>query len=189
MKKYLIMTVLTVIAVSGLTGCGGGVGDSTITKATTKIYLFGNITSANKVVASVKTTMNVPIGILVNYSSAPGATSGLCKLRKGTVVPSGPVKETGINSGDTYGTFDIASRTLNVNLFNGSLADVKSSTTANSAKGTEIATINFTLAIPGVTPPAMPLQDSAAEVGIYTLSPLDLSYSSDSNVNFVTTYQ
>jgi hypothetical protein len=192
MNKLFFIRVLAGLTVAALYGCGGGGGGggaTLVSKAATKVYLFGNITGAGKIVASVKSTMNVPDGVLINYSSTPGATSGLCKLRRGAVVPSGPVKVSGMDSNDTFGTYDIGRRLLTINLVNISQDFLKSSTTANNGAGMEIATVNFTLVTPGVTPAAMPLKDSAAEIGQFILSPPDLSYPAGNEINFSTTYQ
>lgn len=172
------------LTLAGCGGGGGGGGGGSVSKATTKVYLFGNITSASNVVATVKTTLNIPSGVLINYSSAPGATSGLCILRKGAIVPSGPVL---VSASDFSGsTYDLTSRILTLNLANFSRVALKSGASGN---GKEIATINFTLATPGSTPSAMPLQDSLAEIGQEVLSTHDTSYPPGSVTNFVTTFE
>ena len=108
MRKYVTTTMICVFSALALVGCGGGGGSSPATKATTKVYLFGNITSAGKIVATVDTTLNIPGGVLVNYSSPPGASSGTFPIRNGVVVPSGPVK---ILASGVSGTYTIAAGT------------------------------------------------------------------------------
>lgn len=187
MKKYVMTTIICVFSALALAGCGGGGGGGgggPVTKATTKIYLFGNITSAGNIVGTVKTTLNVPSGVLINYSSTPGATTGLCILRKGVIVPSGPVQ---VSASDFSGSsYDLTSRVLTLQLVNFSRAALKSGSSGN---GKEIATINFSLATPGVLPSSMPVKDSLAEVGQEVLSTHATSYPLGSETNFETTYQ
>ncbi len=185
MKKYVTTTIICIFSALALAGCGGGGGGGGgAAKATTKVYLFGNITSAANIVGTVRTTLNIPSGVLVNYSSAPGATSGLCKLRKGVLVPSGPVM---VSTSDfNSSSYDIASRVLTLNLVNSSRVSLKSGSSGN---GKEIATINFSLATAGNIPTSMPVSDSLAEVGQEVLSTHDTSYPTGSKTNFVTTYQ
>lgn len=189
MKKYVATTVIFVFSALALVGCGGGGGGGggaplPVSKATTKAYLFGNITAAGKVVATVKTTMNIPGGVMVNYSSAPGATTGLCILRKGVIVPSGEAK---LSASDFAGSsYDLTSRVLTLNLINNSRTAFNSGSSGN---GKEFATINFTLATPGSPPSSMPSKDGLAEVGQEILLTHDTSYPVGSATNFATTYQ
>jgi hypothetical protein len=186
MRKYITKTMICVFSAFALAGCGGGGGggSSAASKAISKVYLFGNITSSSNIVATAKTTMIIPTSVLVNYSSAPGATTGLCKLRKGVLSPSGTVQ---VSASDfDSSSYDIASRVLTINMVNNGRVALKSSA---SGKGAEIATINFTLATPGITPTTMPIMDNLAEVGQETLATHATSYPAGSKTNFDTTYQ
>ena len=186
MYKNMFIAILATVSAIVVAGCGGGGGGSAapISKAATKVYLFGNITSSANIVATVKTTINVPTSVLVNYSSAPGAVTGLCKLRKGVLAPSGTVQ---VSASDLdLSSYDLASRVLTINLVNSSKLSLKSSA---SGKGAEIATINFTLATSGVAPTLMPSTDTLAEVGQETLATFATSYPAGSKTNFDTTYQ
>src|SRR3954452_10981762 len=99
MKRVISAGCMCVLSALILTGCGGSDNPITAvtppgtnaTKATTKVNLFGNMSSNGKI-ASVNTAMTVPNGIMVNYSSPPGATSGIFPLRQGVAVPSGPAQ-------------------------------------------------------------------------------------------------
>lgn len=183
MKKYITTTLICLFSALTLAGCGGGGGGSgPTTKATTKVYLFGNITSAEKIVATVKTSINLPSGVLVNYSSAPGATTGLYKLRKGVIVPSGPVLVS--DSDFDSSSYDLASRVLTINLINFSRVSLKSGSTGD---GKEFATINFSLATAGTLPTSMPLKDSLAEVSQDSLSNPG-AIPAAGVTNFITTY-
>ena len=189
MKRYILTAVTGLFSVLALAGCGGGGGggSSPATKAVTKVYLFGNITSADKIVATVQTTMNVPSGVMLNYSSVPGATSGLCTLRKGVVVPSGPVQ---VSPSDfSASTYDIAGRVLTVRMVNNGRLPLKSSSTDNGGKGTEIAMINFSLATPGGTPSMMPEEDLVPTVSQEALLVHDVTLSPGCKISFATTYQ
>ncbi|KAB0672412.1 hypothetical protein F6V30_07575 [Oryzomonas sagensis] len=186
MKKYVTTTMISVFFALTLAGCGGGGGGGgSVTKATTKAYLFGNMTSTSTVV-TIQTTMNVPSGVLVNYSSTPGATTGLCPLRKGVIVPSGPVLAS--SSDFNLSSYDIGSRVLTISMVNNGRVPLKSSTTANTGTGVEFATINFTLATAGAVPASMPLVDPAPTVGQELPGPI-LSLLPGSKINFATTYQ
>lgn len=195
MKKYAIAVIICVFPALTLTltGCGGGGGGGSapVTKAVAKLYLFGNMSSpasfgnmsSNAKIATVRTTMTVPSGVMLNYSSAPGATSGLCILRKGVIVPSGKVQ---VSAADfNLSTFDIASRILTVNMVNNGRVQLKSSTTGN---GVEFAALNLTLAAPGVTPSAIPLEDQNATIG-EELPDLSLAYLPGRKINFLTSFQ
>lgn len=193
MNKYLVMTILAVITLSGLAGCGGGGGGGggVTTKAATKVLVFGHMTSIGRI-STVQTTLNVPSSVLVNYSSAPGATAGLCILRKGVIVPSGNVLAA--SSDFNLSTYNISSRVLTVYMVNNGRLLLKSSTTGNSNKGEELATINFTFATPGVMPTAMPLADVSAAIsqelpGVLPTDPPSVSALPGSRINFETTYQ
>ncbi|AJE03775.1 hypothetical protein [Geobacter pickeringii] len=207
MEKYISAAIGVALTALAVTGCGGGGGGgggaaapAAVTRATTKVYLFGTMSSSGKfnnisttsTIATVSTKLNVPSGVLVNYSSAPGATSGLCILRPGVLVPSGPVR---VATTDLTGTYDIASRTLTVSLINSPGQNQVALKTSSTGTGAEIATINFSLATAGVTPSSMPLQDLSPSVGQYrqllTHPPttLDNIYLTGDTVNFATTYQ
>lgn len=188
MKRYIVATLICALSALTLTGCGDGGGGGTTpttpaaTKATTKVYLFGALSSNSKI-ATVQTTMIVPNGIMVNYSSPPGATSGIFPLRRGVAVPSGPVQ---VSAADISGTFDIASRKLNIYLFNNPTNPVllKSS---SSGIGEEIATLNLTLASPGVQP-LIPALDKLVMVS-QDRGGNSVNYLSGCSANFVTAYQ
>lgn len=189
MKLNIRAAIMGAFGVLTLAGCGGGGGGGGVsvvaTKAITKVHLFGNMTSTSKI-ASVQTTMTVPNGVMVNYTSTPGATSGTFPLRKGFVVPSGPVQ---VSLADISGSYDIASRVLTVSLMNppgSNQVALKSSATGN---GAEIATINFILASPGAIPSSMPVQDLSATVGQELPGSPNSSILPGSKINFVTTYQ
>lgn len=184
MKRYIRTVAIIAFSALSLAGCGGG-GSSPATKATTKIYLFGNITSAGSVVSTVKTTMNIPAGVLLNYTSAALPT-GLCTLKKGVIVPSGPVLVSASDFSDS--TYDPKSGVLTINFVNSNPTGTPSLKSGATGNGKEIATVNFSLATPGVLPASMPEKDTLAEVGRFVLSPPTVSYPVGSLTNFATTY-
>lgn len=184
MKKQVLAAIIWTFSTLALTGCGGGgSAPPAAVKATTKVFLFGAM-SSNSRIATVQTTMTVPSGVMVNYSSPPGAVSGTFPLRGGFAVPSGPVK---VSATDISGTFDTASRQLTVSLINRGRLDLASNTTGN---GAEIAALNFTLAAPD-TKPGMPAQDPLASVGQEraTQPAPSVDYLTGCKINFVTTQQ
>lgn len=185
MKKYLSASIcaLSLVAMAACGGGGGSGGTSAapVTKAVTKVYLFGTMSSNSKI-ATVQTTMIVPLGVMVNYTAPVGATAGIYPLKKGVIVPSGPVQ---VSTADfSASTFNIATRALVVSLFNQGGVPLASNTLGN---GAEIATINLNLTTPGVTAP-MPLQDMLASVG-QDRPGISLAYLTGCTVNFVTTFQ
>jgi hypothetical protein len=190
MKKYLLAAVISGVASIFLSGCGGGGGGSSTpapaakSKAVTKAYLFGAMSSSS-IIATVQTSMVVPSGVLVNYTSASGATSGVFPLKSGVLVPSGTVK---VAANDLSGTFDTASRKLAITMVNATTrASLQSSATGS---GTEFATINFTLATPGTTP-ALPTSDPTAVISQDRQSSgaPSVGYLSGCILNFTTTFQ
>jgi len=187
MKRVQIGVVISALSALTLAGCGSSGNPSAVTpvetqatKASSKVYLFGNM-SSNSRIATVDTSMNVPDGIMVNYSSPPGATSGVFPLRSGVAVPSGPVQ---LAPADISGTFDVSSRKLYLRLMNnpGNSVLLKSSSNGN---GEEVATLNFTLASPGIKP-VMPAMDELITVGQDRGN--SINYLGGCKVNFITDY-
>jgi hypothetical protein len=197
--------ILSAFAVLTLFGCGGGGGgggaSAPATKAITKAYMFGNMSSpasfgnlsSSGKIASVRTNMAIPTTeVMLNYSSITGATSGLCVmrvnavagdciLRDGVIVPSGK-----LSASDFAGSrYNIATKTLTISMTNGAGVPIKISTTGN---GTEFATINFTLVKAGVTPSTMPVIDQVATIG-EDLPNGDMVFLPGRKINFQTTYQ
>ncbi len=169
-------------------GCGGGGGGSpappATSKAVTKAYLFGTMSSGS-IIATVQTSMIVPSGVLANYTSPAGATSGTYPLRSAALAPSGSVL---VPAGDLTGTYDIASRRLTINLVNAtSRVALQSSSTGS---GAEIATIYFNLATPGSSP-VLPTVDLAATIGQdrQPATVPSVGYLTGGKVNFTTTFQ
>jgi hypothetical protein len=167
MNRLILSALICTLALLPLSGCGGGGGGGggPITKAVTKVYLFGNMTStvqnvyfgnisSSVRVTSVDSSLNVPSGVQVNYSSAVGATTGNCILRKGVFISSGPIIPNLTESNFSNSRFDIdpLSRKLSIKIFNAGFVKLKASETKNAGKGEEIATIIFNLATPGVKP-------------------------------------
>ncbi|HEY3307023.1 MAG TPA: hypothetical protein VGJ93_01085 [Desulfuromonadaceae bacterium] len=196
MKKKILAVTLTVFSALTISGCGGGGGGggaiapATVTKAVTKVYVYGNMSSpasfgnlsSNARIATVQSKMSLPAEVMVNYSSAPGATAGLCFLRKGVIVPSG---NTLLSASDfSFSTFDIASRVLTLNMINSGRQRLKTNTNGN---GVEFATVNFTLTTPGVPSGLIPLFDQAAAIG-EEMPDLSLAYLLGRRINFVTTF-
>jgi hypothetical protein len=184
MKKFPSMIMIGALSALALGGCGGGGGGGGATlvlptKAVTTVYLFGNM-SSNSTVASVQTSMTLPSGVLVNYTSPPGQP-GVWPLKSGVVQASGPTKVSLVS-----GSFDTVSRKLEISLVNGAFANISASTTTNGGKGTEMATVNFTLKTPGTTV-AMPTHDPSPVVGKMTPGPT-VSYQNGFQTNFTTAF-
>lgn len=192
MKKIFlnIAAVLTMTII--FTGCGGGGGSSPATKvvtsAVTSMYLFGTMSSSS-IVATLHSEITVPNGILVNYSSPPGATTGKFPLRSGSIVPSGPVK---FSQSDITADYNLADRKLSIDCVNwpdfstSIRKKIKSGTTGN---GVEIATLNFKLATAGVLPTLpSPWQDIDASIYEETSS-LSIINSTGLKLNFITAFK
>lgn len=189
MKNYFLKTA-TVLAMSIiLAGCGGG-GGTTVppkTQGTTVVYLFGTMSSSSRV-ATLHSEITIPDGIMVNYSSPPGATSGKYPLRSGAITPSGPLK---VAQSDVTAEFSVADRKLSIDYLNTpdfttmARKNIKSSTTGS---GTEIATLNFKLKTADVFPTlAAPWEDVAVSIYEET-STLNVINSTGLKLNFVTTF-
>lgn len=168
--KISLNAAFSVLMLFTLFGCSGS-DPAPLTRGTATVYLFGSMSSVSRVV-SVKSEMTVPAGVMINYSSPPGATTGKFPLRSGQIVPSGPVlfAESDIQSAECTVVNNIPSK-ISFLLFNtpdlnasGSIKNIRSSTIGN---GVEIATIHFKLAAADVIPtvPA-PWQDLSAEIGV-----------------------
>lgn len=185
MKRLISIALAGLLPALLLSACGSGGGGSTTalpaTRAVSTMFLFGNMSSGSTI-TSVQSTITLPSTILVNYSSPPGTTSGNWPLRSGAVVASGPTRFSVAG-----GSFDIASRKLEITLVNGGFLNLSSSTTKNGGRGTEIATVNFTLASPGVTT-ALPAQDASPVVGKQSPGP-NIGYQNGCKTNFSTVYR
>lgn len=189
MKRFILLT-MTLSALCGmLAGCGGGGGGAPApnTRAVTTVYLFGHMTSTSKV-ATLHSELTVPDGVLVNYSSPPGVTTGKYAVRNGSVVPSGPVK---FSQSDITAEFSVADRKLTIDFVNSpdfttQLRKNIRSGTANN--GVEVATINFKLATADVLPVLpSPWQDLSVVVGEETGS-LSIIYATGLKLNFSTSF-
>ncbi|HXE96056.1 MAG TPA: hypothetical protein VN642_06605 [Dongiaceae bacterium] len=189
MIKYLSNTaaVLTMSIILG--GCGGGSSEPPKTQAVTKVYLFGKMSSSSRV-ATIESGITVPDGIMVNYSSPLGATTGKYPLRSGSIVPSGPVK---FSPNDIVFTeYNLSDRKLVFKFLNtpelnnkGITKNIRSGTEGD---GVEVATMYFILAKPNVLPILpTPWQDTAALIGEDSASQ-GIYYAEGLNLNFVTAF-
>jgi hypothetical protein len=181
MKKFAIAAFI--YSTLALAGCGGGGDDAVATMAVTAVNLFGNMSSNAKIV-SIKTSMTVPGGILVNYSSpAPaGYPANTYPLKSGFAVPSGPVR---VAEADITGTYNTTTKNLSIYLLNQNGVALSSSSIGN---GMEVAKINFKLAVAGVAPLLpIPWQDLSVEVG--QEQPAGVNYLTGCKINFLTSYQ
>lgn len=190
MKRFILIS-MTLSALSGiLVGCGGGGGGTAPnTQAVTTVYLFGHMTSTSKV-ATLHSELTVPEGVMVNYSSPPGATTGKYAVRSGSVVPSGPVK---VSQNDITAEFSVSDRKLTIDFVNS--PDFNTQIRKNVRSGTvgsgiEVATIYFKLAAPDALPTLpSPWQDLAVIVGEETNSgSLSIIYATGLKLNFVTSF-
>ena len=161
MKKSFQALIIASVALLTLVACGGGGGGSSsiaISKQSTKLYLFGNL-STNFNVAYVTTTLTVPG--FVDYSSSPGDSNSTSPLRSGVITASGPILASLVS-----GSFNRNSKLLTLTLTNGSFLNMSSSRLRNGGRGTEVATLVTT---PGTLLPAV---DPTPAVGQFRISPL-----------------
>lgn len=189
MKRFIFITTAFSALCIILAGCGGGGGGAPApkTQAVTTVYLFGNMSSTSKV-ATLHSELIVPVGVMVNYSSPPGATSGTYSLRSGSIVPSGPVK---VSQSDITAEFNVSNRKLTIDYINTPdfstllRKNVKSGSTGN---GIEVATIYFKLVAADVLPVLpSPWEDLTVVVGEETSS-LSIIYSTGLKLNFLTSF-
>lgn len=193
MKTSLLRAVLASLLLITLFGCGSS-SDDPRTRGKATVYLFGSMSSVSRV-TSVKSSIPLPEGVMVNYSTPAGATlttPGTYPLRSGTIVPSGPVlfTQSDIQSAEctvaTDGTRKITFQIFNTPDLNsnGAVKNIRSSTVGN---GTEIATINFQLKAVEVLPTLPdPWSDTAAEIGVNldTRAPLNIFYPTGLKLNY-----
>ncbi|KAB0666248.1 hypothetical protein F6V25_07195 [Oryzomonas japonica] len=192
MKNHIISTIICTISFLTLAACGGGGGGGQTTQAVTTLYLFGQMSSTtNSKIDSIQTSFVVPTGVLVNYTSAPGAPAGNYPVRAGFAVPSGPIK---VAASDISGTYNTGSRLLTIslqNVANPKLALQSYTTAKNGAtiKGAEVAKVTLKLVTPGSTP-TYPSQDLFATIWQYRELPsIYLGLLDGSHVNFDTKFQ
>lgn len=160
MKKSFQALIIASVALLTLVACGGGGGGSSIaiSKQSTKLYLFGNLSSSFNV-AYVTTTLTVPG--FVDYSSSSSDSNSTSPLRSGVITASGPILASSVS-----GSFNRNSKLLTLTLTNGSFLNMSSSRLRNSGRGTEVATLVTT---PGTLLPAV---DTTPAVGQFRISPL-----------------
>ncbi len=188
--KYFFLTTMAALTMSLLlAGCGGGGSPATV-KATTTVYLFGAMSSSSKIV-TIHSELTVPEGIMVNYSSPPGATTGKFPLRSGSIVPSGPVK---VAQSDITADYNLSDRKLTIDYVNTpdfaaateSSKKIRSGVTGN---GVEIAILNFKLTTPNSIPVLpSPWQDINASIYEETSS-LSIINSTGLKLNFITAFK
>jgi hypothetical protein len=159
MKKTFQALIIASVALLTLVACGGGGGGpDVIPKQSTKLYLFGNL-STNFNVAYVTTKLTVPD--FVDYSSSSNDSNSTSLLRSGVIAASGPIKASSLS-----GSFNRSSKVLTLTVANGSFLNMSSSKFRNNGKGMEIATLVTT---PGAIFPAV---DPNPSVGQFRLAPL-----------------
>lgn len=172
MKRHALVSIIGIMGLLTLAACGGGGGGGGggVQKQTTKLYLFGNL-STNFKVANVTTTLTVPN--FTDYSASASDANGVSSLRSGVITASGPALASQVS-----GTYNVNSKLLTIALVNGGNLNMTSSTVDNAGKGTEIATLVTTA---GTT---LPTTDPAPAVGQFRLVPPKVSDLNGCLVNF-----
>lgn len=175
MKRFILIFCATFYSAAVLSGCGGGGGgggNTSATTATTKMYLFGTMSSASAggsagIMENVETTISaLPAGVTLT-SIVPSGTAAL--------IPSGDA---------SYDEF-----TRVITLLNSKHTPVVADTTINAGKGVEVATLTFSLT-GGATPP-IPTPGTDTTVYQYRTDSLGESVKELGGciINFTTTYQ
>lgn len=178
MKKFVMILAVIISTAATLAGCGSGGGGIALapsgpTAATTKMYLFGTMSSATAggsagIMDSITTTISaLPAGVTLTSITPSGAAA---------TITSGMA---------TYG-FDVVTRDLAISLLNGDHIAVVADTISNAGQGVEVATLTFSLPR-GVTPP-IPSPGGGTIVFQYRDGPLSVKELSGCVVNFTTTY-
>lgn len=172
MKSFIaIFCSIACLSVS-LAGCGGGGGTPGPTVATTKMYLFGTMSSASTggsagIVNSINTTVSaLPEGMILT-----------------SITPSGAAVD--VPASNASWAFIGATRDLSISLLNTTDISVKADSTSNGGKGVELATLNFTLT--GGTTTPIPTLGTDTTVFQYR-SPVSANYLNGCIINFTTTY-
>lgn len=156
MKRLCAAVFVFAASVVILASCGGGGGGGP-SRVVTKLYLFGSM-SSNTNIAHVYS--NISTAGFKDYSAPNGITTGTFPLRSGILKASGSIKVSVVDA-----TFNTANKRLSIQLVNGAYDNLSSSTTKNSGKGTEIATLNMS---PGTV--LLPT-DKSPNVGKFRLTP------------------
>ncbi|TWJ33594.1 hypothetical protein [Geobacter argillaceus] len=156
MRKCNLALILGTVGALTLAGCGGGGGGGGggPSKASTKLYLFGTM-SSNYNIASVDTSVIVPN--FKDYTAPTGSTATVFQLRSGVLVPSAKVSL-------ATASYDTVGKVLTINVSMDRFKNMSSSTTSNAGKGTEFATLITT---PGST---FPSADASPYVGQFWLN-------------------
>ena len=187
MKRFITLSFAFFCSAVALYGCGGGGGGGAAapapapasasaaaapapTVATTKMYLFGTMSSATAggnagIMDSINTTISsLPVGVTLT-----------------SIVPSGAAAA--IPVGDASYGFNAGTRALTISLLNSNQTAVVAS---NAGNGVEVATLNFSLT-GGATPP-IPTPGTSTTVFQNRPPPYSSDYLNGCVVNFVTTY-
>lgn len=183
--KNIFSTILVIASFPlFVAGCGGGGGGTTPkTQGSATAYLFGSMSSASKVM-SITSKFTVPDGVMVNYSSAPGVTTGIHPLRSGSVIPSGLSMFSKADISTSYNTYN---RQLTIGILNNQMKDIKSNMTGN---GAEIATLSFKLTTPDVLPTLpTPWVEVYQRTSFTEPLPPETVVKTGIMLNFMTTYQ
>jgi hypothetical protein len=190
MRKEFVVLAAAAMVAALMAGCGGGGGGGSsapATKGAAKLFLFGAMSTSSRV-AAVQTTLPVPSGVMLNYSTpAPaGYPANTYPLRGGSLMPSGPVQ---VAASDLSGTYNTSTGLLSVSLLNSNRVALKSSTLG---MGTEVATVSFRLVSPGALPVLPdPWQDAQVTVWQELATPPVLSVVTlpGFKLNLAATYQ
>lgn len=185
MKKLFIIFFVIISSAATLAGCGSGggggfaVAPSRPTTATTKMYLFGTMSSASAggsdgVMANINTVISsLPAGVTLT-SMVPSGTAA--------AIPTGNT-----SSGFIGGTRDFSISLINpIPALPAQPVDVKADTVSNDGKGVEVATLYFSLT-GGATPP-IPTPGTTTTVFQYRTGPTSIKEINGCVVNFTTTY-
>lgn len=153
MKKRIYTLIVGCTALVTLSACGGGGGGGGAGKTTTKLYVFGNL-STNYSLATVTSAVTVPN--FVDYSSSSSDVNNTSQLRSGVIRASGQVL-----ASSATGSYNKTTKLLTITVTNGSFNTIS----INGTTGTEIATL---LTTAGTT---LPTSDLAPYAGQFNSSP------------------
>lgn len=140
MNFRLFSALCSVTLLVCLAGCGGGGGTPAPSKVTTKLYLFGTMSSNSKIL-TISTTVSVPT--FKDYTVPSPTAVPPYNLRTGLLRASGPVLANSVS-----GVYDTNTKKLTIKVINGSFLNLSSSVTG---KGKEFASLT---SAPGTVIPA-----------------------------------
>lgn len=169
-EKIILGCFISALALSGCGGGGGGA--SAPQKQTTKLYIYGNL-SSNFNISNITTTLDVPS--FSDYSAPTKPASGTAlPVSSKVFLPTGKANPL---SAATFATYNSTTNKLTITVTMDPFKNMSCNTTRNAGKGVEFATL---ITAPGTS---LPTVDPSPVVGKFRLVPPNSTYQNGCKVN------